>query len=156
MRLEEVAMAKRILVPLDQSPVAEVVVPLVAAIARGSGATVRLLQVTPVPRNRVSEEGRVLASADQEMERLETEGVDYLRTVEMQFDGAADVECVVRFGDPVAEILQEAEAFGADLIAVTTEGRSAVKRTVLGSVAEEVVRKADAQVMLIRLGRHGL
>ena len=156
MRLEEVAMAKRILVPLDQSPVAEVVVPLVAAIARGSGATVRLLQVSPVPRNRVSEEGRVLASADQEMGRLETEGLDYLRTVEMQLDGAADVECVVRFGDPVAEILHEAEAFGADLIAVTTEGRSAVGRTVLGSVAEQVVRKADAQVMLIRPDRLGL
>jgi nucleotide-binding universal stress UspA family protein len=85
-------MAKRILVPLDQSPAAEVVVPLVADIARGSGATVRLLQVAPVPRNRVSEEGRVLAYADQEMERLETEGLDYLRTVEMQFDGAGDVE----------------------------------------------------------------
>jgi len=149
-------MAKRILVPLDQSPAAEVVVPLVADIARGSGATVRLLQVAPVPRNRVSEEGRVLAYADQEMERLETEGLDYLRTVEMQFDGAGDVECVVRFGDPVPEILQEAEAFGADLIAVTTEGRSAVGRTLLGSVAEQVVRKADAPVMLVRPGRHGL
>jgi nucleotide-binding universal stress UspA family protein len=90
------------------------------------------------------------------MERLETEGLDYLRTVEMQFDGAGDVECVVRFGDPVPEILQEAEAFGADLIAVTTEGRSAVGRTLLGSVAEQVVRKADAPVMLIRPGRYGL
>ena len=149
-------MAKRILVPLDQSPVSEVVVPLVVDIARGSGATVRLLQVAPVPRNRVSEEGRVLAYADQEMERLETEGLDYLRTVEMQFDGAGDVESVVRFGDPVAEILQESKAFGADLIAVTTEGRSAVGRSLFGSVAEQVVRKADAPVMLIRPGRHGL
>lgn len=149
-------MAKRILVPLDQSRAAEIVVPLVADIARGSGATVRLLQVAPVPRNRVSEEGRVLLSADEEMARLEAEGLDYLRTAEMRFDGAGDVECVVRFGDPVAEILQEAEAFGADLIAVTTEGRSAVGRTLLGSVAEQVVRKADAPVMLIRPGRHGL
>jgi len=143
-------------VPLDESRMAEVVVPLVADIARGSGATVRLLQVAPVPRNRVSEEGRVLANADEEMARLEAEGLDYLRTVEMQFDGAGEVECVVRFGDPVAEILLEAEAFGADLIAVTTEGRSAVGRALLGSVAEQVVRKAHAQVMLIRPGRHGL
>jgi nucleotide-binding universal stress UspA family protein len=149
-------MAKRILVPLDQSPAAEIVVPLVADTARGSGATVRLLHVAPVPRNRLSEQGRVLAYADQEMARLEAEGLDYLRTVEMQFDGAGDVECVVRFGDPVAEILQEAEAFGADLIAVTTEGRSAVGRTVLGSVAEQVARRADAQVMLIRPDRLGL
>ena len=61
-----------------------------------------------------------------------------------------------RISEPVAEILQEAEAFGADLIAVTTEGRSAVGRTVFGSVAEQVVRKADVQVMLIRPGRFGL
>src|SRR3972149_4417815 len=85
---EELTMAKRILVPLDESPVAEVVVPLVAAIARGSGATVRLLQVAPVPRNRVSEEGRALADADQEMERLETEGLDYLRTGGREVGGA--------------------------------------------------------------------
>jgi nucleotide-binding universal stress UspA family protein len=149
-------MAKRILVPLDQSRAAEVVVPLVAEIGRGSGATVRLLQVAPAPQKRVSEQGRVLAYADEEMARLEAEGLDYLRTVEMQLDGAADVECVVRFGDPAAEILLEADAFGADLIAVTTEGRSAVGRTLLGSVAEQVVRKADAQVMLIRPGRLGL
>jgi len=149
-------MAKRILVPLDQSPAAEVVVSLVADMARGSGATVRLLHVAPAPRNRLGEQGRVLANAAQEMTRLEAERLDYLRAVEMQVDGAGDVECVVRFGDPVVEILHEAEAFGADLIAVTTEGRSAVGRTVLGSVAEQVVRKADVQVMLIRPGRFGL
>lgn len=43
-------MAKRILVPLDQSPVAEIVVPLVAAAARGAGATVRLLLVALLMR----------------------------------------------------------------------------------------------------------
>jgi nucleotide-binding universal stress UspA family protein len=149
-------MAKRILVPLDQSPAAEAVVPIVADTARGSGATVRLLHVAPVPQNHLSEAGRALADADQEMERLETEGLDYLRTVEMQFDGAGSVECTVRFGDPVTEILQEAEAFAADLIVLTTGGRSAVGRAVLGWVAEQVVRKADVQVMLTRPGRLGL
>jgi nucleotide-binding universal stress UspA family protein len=146
-------MAKRILVPLDRSRVAEIVVPLVAAIARRSGATVRLVLVAPVPQTRVSEDGRVVAYADQEMARLEAEGLDYLRTVEMQFGGAGDVECVVRFGDPAAEILRDAETFTPDLIAVTTAGRSAVGRTVLGSVAEQVLRKADAPVMLMRPGR---
>ena len=148
-------MAKRILVPLDQSRSAEIVVPLVAAIARGDGATARLLLVAPVPQNRVSEDGRVVAYADQEMARLEAEGLDYLRTVEVLFGGARNVDSVVRFGDPLAEILREADAFGADLIAVTTAGRSALGRVVLGSVAEEVVRKADAPVMLMRPGRDG-
>jgi nucleotide-binding universal stress UspA family protein len=142
-------MAKRILVPLDQSEMAETAVPVVADAARGGQATVRLLHVAPVPGNRLDEQGRVVAYADQEMERLRSEGLDYLHTVEVQF-GDTPVECVVRFGDPVPEILTEAEAFGAELIAVTTTGRSGVGRALFGSVAEQILRKADTAVMLMR------
>ncbi len=145
-------MAKRILVPLDQSEVAESVVPMVADAARGGQASVRLLHVSPVPENRVDQEGRVVAYADQEMERLRSEALDYLRAVQAQFTEAS-VDCAVRFGDPVSEILAEAESFGADLIAVSTAGRSGLSRTLFGSVAEQVVRKADASVMLMRPGR---
>lgn len=145
-------MAKRILVPLDQSEVAESVVPVVADAARGGQANVRLLHVAPVPENRVDQEGRVVAYADQEMERLRSEALDYLHAVEAQFTETS-VECVVRFGDPVGEILAEAEAFGADLIAVSTTGRSGLSRTLFGSVAEQIVRKAEPSVMLMRPGR---
>ena len=148
-------MAKRILVPLDRSSTAERVLPLVITLARGSGAAIRLLVVEPVPESRVGQDGRVVAYADQEQARLEAEGLDYLRALTRQCGGVSDVECVVRFGDPVDEILREAGAFDADLIAVTTGERSALGRTVLGSVAEQIVKKADAPVMLVRPGRHG-
>lgn len=148
-------MAKRILVPLDRSSTAERVLPLVITLARGSGAAIRLLVVEPVPESRVGQDGRVVAYADQEQARLEAEGLDYLRALTRQCGGVSDVECVVRFGDPVDEILREAGAFDADLIAVTTGERSALGRTVLGSVAEQIVNKADAPVMLVRPGRHG-
>ena len=151
-RTEEAIMAKRILVPLDQSEVAEAAVPVVADTARGAQATVRLLHVAPVPGNRLDEHGRVVAYADQEMERLRSEGLDYLHAVEAQLPGIP-VECAVRFGDPVPEILAEAEAFGAELIAVTTTGRSGVSRTLFGSVAEQILRKADTAVMLLRSER---
>ena len=146
-------MAKRILVPLDQSPLAESMVPLVADTARGAQATVRLLHVAPIPHNRIDADGRILAYVDQEMDRLEAEGLDYLRAIELQFAGTP-VECVVRFGDPVSEILAEAEAFEADLIAVSTAGRSGLSRTVFGSVAEQVLRRAEAAVMLMRPAGH--
>ena len=145
-------MAKRILMPLDQSEVAEAAVSLVADAARGSQATVRLLYVAPVPGNRLDEQERVVAYADQEMERLRSEGLDYLQGVQAQL-GETPVECVVRFGDPVPEILAEAEAFDADLIAVTTTGRSGVSRALFGSVAEQILRKADTAVMLMRPAR---
>ena len=145
-------MAKRILVPLDRSRMAESVLPLVIAIARGTGAAMRLLLVEPLPETRVSKDGRVVAYADQEMARLEAEGLDYLHTAEARLDGVP-VESLVRFGEPAEEILREAGAFGADLIAVTTAGRSGISRVALGSVAEAVFRKAAVAVVLFHPGR---
>ena len=133
--------------PLDQSALAESVIPVVADAARGGAATVRLLHVAPEPDNRVDPEGRVVAYADQESARLEAEAQDYLRTAGLPLAGVA-VEYAVRFGEPAKEILLEAEAFDADLIAVTTAGRSGLSRTVLGSVAEQVFKKSDVPVML--------
>ena len=146
-------MAKQILVPLDRSSSAETILPLVAAMARGVGSTVRLLVVAPVPTNLESSDGRIVAYADQEMARIEAEALDYLRSAAIALCGAPDIQYVVRFGDAVSEILREADECGADLIAVTTQGRSAVGRVVLGSVAEEIVRRADAPVMMVRPGR---
>lgn len=141
-------MAKRILVPLDQTVQAEQVVDLVADMARGGGATVRLVHVAPVPDNVVSD-GRVVAYADQETARLEGEGLDYLRAVEVRMNGFP-VDSVVRFGDPTKEILTEAGAFGADLIVMCTKAASGISRVMLGSVAEQVLRKAGPAVMLLR------
>lgn len=147
-------MAKRILVPVDRSPLAESILPLVADVARGGGGTVRLMHVAPLPDNVVSKEGRLVAYADQEMTRLEAEGVAYLRTLESHLHGAP-ADSVVRFGEPLEEILREAEAFGADLIAVTTAGRSGMSRMVLGSVADQVFRKSPVPVVLFHPGRTG-
>lgn len=141
-----------ILVPLDQSPVAESVLPLVADMARGGKATVRLLHVADLPQAQVGADGRVVAYVDQEMQRLDAEGMDYLRTAEVHFEGVP-VECVVRFGDPVSEILLEAEGTKADLIALSTTGRSGFRRAILGSVADQVFRRARAPVMLFSPAR---
>lgn len=140
---------KRIVLPLDGSPVAESVLPVVADLARAGGGSVRLLRVMPLPNNCVDADGRVIAYADQEMERLESEGLDYLRRVETRLGGLT-IESHVRFGDPLDEIIKEADDFDADLIAVTTAGRSGLGRAVLGSVAERVFRKAGTPVLLYR------
>jgi len=131
---------KRIVVPLDASRVAESVLPVVADLARAGGGSIRLLRVEPLPDNCVDADGRVVAYADQEMARL----------------GGLPIESCVRFGDPLDEILKEADAFHADLIAVTTAGRSGLGRAVLGSVAERVFRKAETPVLLYRPSRADL
>ena len=140
-------MPKRILVLLDRSEAAQGVLPLVGNLARSSGATVRLLHVAPIPKQRVAADGRVIAYASQEMERIQFSRLDYLKAAEAQFEGVP-VESIVRFGEPVEEIVCEAEAFGADLIAVATLRRSGLRR-VLGGVADKVFRQSDVPVMLL-------
>jgi nucleotide-binding universal stress UspA family protein len=140
-------MAKRILVPLDKTETSEEVLPLVVHMARSSGATVRLLHVAPVPARQEGDHGRVIAYADQEMARVEAEARDYLEPIEATLDGVA-AETVVRFGKPVEEILTEAEAFGADLIAMSTRRRGWLPT--LHRISERVFRKARVPVLLLR------
>jgi nucleotide-binding universal stress UspA family protein len=147
-------MAKRILMPLDEAVHAENMVKTIGMLARDAGATVRLLHVAPLPDTIVDNDGRVLAYADQEGERLEAEALDFLHAASIGLDGVA-VECGVRFGEPVEQILEDAEAWGADLIAMTTRGRGCIERALMGSVAEQVFRKAPTAVTLYRAEREG-
>lgn len=142
-------MAKRILVPLDGSESAEAAAALAADLARGSGGDVRLLQVQPVPEHRVSTSGRVVAYADQEMERLSAEGRDYLESVEARL-GPVPAQSVVRFGEPEREILTEAEAFDADLIVVTAPRRSWLERLVGSGLGEKLLHTSPVPVVLVR------
>jgi nucleotide-binding universal stress UspA family protein len=140
-------MIKRVLVPIDGSDAAEDILPVVATLAT-TGSTIRLIHVAPMPENVVTAEGRTVAYADQEMTRIQALWSDALRDTAVRVHGAVDH--VVRFGDPVSEILTEAEAFAADTIVVTTSTRSSVKRALLGSVAEAMLRRARIGVLLYR------
>lgn len=142
-------MAKRILIPMNGTPGSEAVLPLIADAARSAGSTVRLLHVKPVPENVVSDFGRVVAYASQEMARLEAEGLRYLEGVAAGSDDVP-VERVVRFGGPAEEILIEAEAWNADLIAVAGSERSWTGRLTRGSVADTLLRKSPVPVLIYR------
>jgi nucleotide-binding universal stress UspA family protein len=145
-------MAKRILVPLDKAVRAESMVEAVGALARSTGATVRLLHVASCPESISDDYGHVLIYADQESARLEAEALDFLHAASVGLEDVA-LECGVRYGDPVEQILEEAEAWNVDLIAMATRGRSCIGRALIGSVAEHVFRKAPMAVTLYRAER---
>jgi len=141
--------AKRILVPLDGSEFGEAAAAFAADLARGGGGSLRLLCVRPVPKQRLGEYGRVVAYADQEMERLSAEGRDYLETVDARLS-LVPTESVVRFGEVTQEILAEAEAFGADAIVVATGKPSWLKRIAGRDIGDRVLREASVSVVLVR------
>ena len=64
--------------------------------------------------------------------------------------GLSGVNIVIRFGNPGLEIAEYAEEIGADLIVLPSHGYHGVKRLILGSVAERVIRHATCSVLVLR------
>jgi nucleotide-binding universal stress UspA family protein len=86
------------------------------------------------------------------VERVEQAMLDEIAA---ELKGASVVDRVqffvhVRIGHAAEEILGLARDIGADLIILGSEGRTGVGRLVLGSVSEEVVRKAGCTVEVAR------
>lgn len=58
------------------------------------------------------------------------------------------VSVAVRFGEPAEEILRFIESEGVQLVAMTTHGRTGLRRLIFGSVAEQVLRRVVVPVLL--------
>lgn len=142
-------MYKRVLIPVDGSEVAEAILPFILDIAGPLDLDVVLLRVNrPIPPMAV-EGTRYLQIDDVEARREEAEA--YLAGVaaEMRAKGVR-TKTRVRRGEPVEEILAAAKEERADLIAMTTHGRSGPARLLFGSVAEGVLRHATTPVFLMK------
>ena len=143
---------KRIVAPTDFSPFGEVGIRAAAELAHRVGARISLLHVVP------EDELEALASAHQPRhpvdliyQDLETALMDQFRRV-VPVDVRRDVavEPVVTVGMPVTEILRAARLKGADMIVMGTHGRTGFTRMVMGSVTEQVVRRAPCPVLTVR------
>lgn len=144
---------RTILVPLDGSPGSETVLPAVAELARARNATVRLLRVAGAAAEVHGEDERIVVYAHQESARLEEEARAYLKRAAKALGGVR-VEPVVRVGRVVTEIVAEAEAAGADLIALATHRRRGFGRVLKGSVARGLERMTTIPLLLIPYGEH--
>jgi len=140
---------KRALVPLDGPIVAEGIIPFILEIAGPLDMEVVLLRVLLPIRPSVIEGTRYVELEDAEKRRAEPE--EYLApiAVELRAKGVKTTT-MVRRGEPDEEILAGAREAGADLIAMTTHGRSGLGRLLFGSVAEAVLRQSEVPVFLMR------
>jgi nucleotide-binding universal stress UspA family protein len=136
----------RILVPVDGSERSAAIIPIVARLARPLQAVTELVHVLPAqppveyqaPALSLPGGGPGRAAA---MAYLERAGAPL---------AAQDVkiERVILEGPPAIVITRHAADVGADLVAMSTHGRSGVARLLVGSVAEQVLRTTDVPVLL--------
>jgi nucleotide-binding universal stress UspA family protein len=79
------------------------------------------------------------------------EAEEYLRKIEGQLKAKGlDADSHVRYGDEVEEILDHATKEEVDLIAMSTHGRTGIKRWLLGSAAEKIVENSPRPVFVAR------
>jgi nucleotide-binding universal stress UspA family protein len=139
----EESAADAILVPLDGSPADEAVVALVEALAPPGADVVLLHARTPaLARGRAAAYHRVggrRPSLERHLRRFQ----DRLAQAGLR------ARVTIRTGEPVREILAAAAREEAGLIAMATRGRRGLSRLLLGSLAEEVVRRARVPVLVV-------
>ena len=137
-------MFKKILVPLDGFPLAESILPQVAALARQHSAELVVLRVARAHNFPWADPTEAQVEVLREAEK-------YLGELEQRLKGQGlRVSSVVRYGDAAEEILDHTNLSGVDLIAMSTHGRTGVSRWVLGSVAEKVLRHSTHPLLLVR------
>jgi nucleotide-binding universal stress UspA family protein len=139
-------MFEKILVPLDGSELAEIVLPYAEELAGKLGSEIVLVYVSE-------------SAHDPD----ESKHMNYLqKIVQITRDGAGtyadnrgsapavQVKSVILTGYPAEEIVNYADREGIGLIVMATHGQSGIKLWALGSVAEKVVRATERPVVLIR------
>jgi nucleotide-binding universal stress UspA family protein len=138
---------RRALITLDGSMVAEAILPVFLRVAFPLGMEVVLIRVVPTVPVSSDDPHHALQSA----ERMTAEAAEYLRALAATpvFEGLR-VSTTVRTGEASREIIAVAQEIQADLIAMTTHGRTGLRRLLFGSVAEAVLRAAPVPVFVVR------
>jgi nucleotide-binding universal stress UspA family protein/predicted transcriptional regulator len=141
---------RRLMVPLDGSPLAEAALAPAVELAAAAGADLALVRVEPWRTEGVAPLGTV-----PEFVRLEEEAAAeaqaYLDSVCRRLPGGIEVSPYVLRGRPAETLIDFARHEHIDLIVMTTHGRGGLRRLVLGSTADAVVR-AGVPALLVRPG----
>jgi nucleotide-binding universal stress UspA family protein len=141
---------KHMLVPLDGSKLAESALPHAESLALKYGADIHLLRVARLP----SLTGREFDGPEQfqlEMDLQKDEAERYLKGLLGEFrEKGISVATHVGYGPVVAEIIDAADRYNADLVIIASHGRTGLSKVFFGSVASGVLNRIERPLMIIR------
>jgi len=141
-----------IIVPLDGSELAESVLPMVATMAKLLDLEVVLFRAFHIPYNAYAGDDSYTVNYDELIASVRDESNEYLekKVAEVKKLGVAKVTALTKEGFAGDEIIALGRKTPDNLIAMCSHGRSGVRRFVLGSVTETVVRHSGDPVLVVR------
>ena len=154
-------MFKRLLVPLDGSPFASQALPYAAEIAQRFGAEVVLVQVVKpatfiiaagAPGGVSPAASEIAVQAARETDKRNVARArrylsDKVRTMTSQ---RIESSYHVLVGDTARSVIEFSEKENIDMVVMTTHGKSGLKRAVMGSIADALIRQSGKPVLAIR------
>jgi nucleotide-binding universal stress UspA family protein len=141
----------RILLATDGSEEAELATLTAIELADATGSELHVVHVALLPNFAMDGPGTVGYDPGLR-ERLEAESRETLRklTWRVKVAGGAVAGTHLRTGRVAEEITVLAEELGVGLIVVGSRGRGGIRRALMGSVSDSVVRQAHCPVMVVR------
>jgi nucleotide-binding universal stress UspA family protein len=143
---------RRILVPLDFSGLSRQALDFAVPLAKQYGGKIILMHVvqpTAVPTLDVVPGGGHYLALDMQI-FIDTARKRLMAMAIERLPAALRGQAVVREGNPYHEITSAARKLKADLIVLSTHGRTGLERILIGSTAERVVRHAHCPVLAVR------
>jgi nucleotide-binding universal stress UspA family protein len=142
----------KILLATDGSREAESAAQVAAELVDKTGSELHVVYVEVVPYFAKYSAGTPSGFDRQLYEVIKEEAQETLRklTWRVKVAGGAVAEDHLRVGVPGKEIVSLAEAIGAGLIVMGSRGRGGMRRALMGSVSDSVVRHAHCPVMVVR------
>jgi nucleotide-binding universal stress UspA family protein len=139
---------KKILVPTDFSEISAQAFPYAEDIALQFGAEIHLVHVLekdpPIPLIRTFD-----MTTETVVKKLEEDTSSLLNQFKSKFSKDVNVKEVLLRGNDFEEIVEYSNKNNIDLIVIATHGRTGLLHTLLGSVAEKVIRYAKIPVLVI-------
>ena len=135
----------RILLATDGSPDAALAARSAVELSGNSGSELHVVHVGEFLPT-------YLAFTEEEPAELRRKAREILeaQTRSIEDEGGAVAEAHLRLGRPAEEVINLAEEIGAGIVVVGSRGLGALRRAVLGSVSENVVRYAPCPVFVVR------
>ena len=147
------ASLKSVIVPLDGSELAESVLPAAVELAKKLNLEIVLFRAYNIPYSAYGGgDGYYAIDFGELTDVMKDEAQTYLekKTAQLKTQGVEKISCIAKEGLSADQIIKIGRETPASLVAMCSHGRSGVKRWVLGSVTETVVRHGGDPVLVIR------
>jgi nucleotide-binding universal stress UspA family protein len=140
---------KNMLALIDLTPLGEVVVNHAATLAKGTGAKLWILHVAAPEPDFVGFETGPQHVRDHRASTLRTEH-RYLQDMRDQLQAlGVNAEALLVQGSTVESVFLEVERLHIDLIAVGSRGHSGLYKILMGSMSEQVLKRAQVPVLVV-------